>query len=375
MSLGYNDWKNFSSVLSFHEKSLEHISNYKIWYDLRKRLQTKNTRANELEKVYEMEKKHWFDILERIIEVIKFLGKQCLHYTLYKEDNGNFLKLLELLTKFDAPMSQHLQKSINKETSVNYLSKGIQNKLIQLIADRIKDSIINMTKNAKYYSIILDCILDISKTEQMTIIIRFVNADNSNIEEHFLGFVDISYSTGASLVDCILQKLDEFGLNISDLRGQGYDNGANMEGKKSGVQRRILNLNLKAFYVPCAAHTLNLVVNDAARVNKETIGFFENRDDEGFERLMKEAAGDMLMISNWSQLLNQFFFYEAEDEPLTDPKQNFKINCFLTIHDAALMSLEEYDLLKNTIENFDFLCKFSKLNALSQEELKNTATT
>ncbi|XP_016850373.2 uncharacterized protein LOC100552400 [Anolis carolinensis] len=37
-----------------------------------------------------------------------------------------------------------------------------------------------------------------------------------------------------------------------------------MKGKHVGVQRRILDLNPRAFYVPCGNHSLNLVVNDAA---------------------------------------------------------------------------------------------------------------
>lgn len=58
------------------------------------------------------------------------------------------------------------------------------------------------------------------------------------------------------------------------MRGQGYDNGSNMKGKNIGLQRLILNLNPRAFYVPCAAHSLNLVVNDAAKCSLEITNFF-----------------------------------------------------------------------------------------------------
>jgi hypothetical protein len=56
--------------------------------------------------------------------------------------------------------------------------------------------------------------------------------------------------------------------------GQGYDNGANMRGKHSGLQNKIRNINPRAFFVPCASHSLNLVVNDAAKVTFETVNFF-----------------------------------------------------------------------------------------------------
>ena len=67
------------------------------------------------------------------------------------------------------------------------------------------------------------------------------------------------------MAETIIQQLEEMELPIANLRGQGYDNGANMIGKENGVQRKILNINPRALFVPCSAHTLNLVVNDAAK--------------------------------------------------------------------------------------------------------------
>lgn len=77
----------------------------------------------------------------------------------------------------------------------------------------------------------------------------------------------------------IVNKLKEFNLDIKswlqNLRGQGYDNGANMKGKNNGLQKHILNINPRAFFVPSTAHTLNLIVNDAAKIIFETINFFK----------------------------------------------------------------------------------------------------
>jgi len=61
--------------------------------------------------------------------------------------------------------------------------------------------------------------------------------------------------------------LSDLEINIKDMRGQSYDNGSNMRGKHKGVQKRILDINPRAFYVLCNSHSLNLVVNDAAKCN------------------------------------------------------------------------------------------------------------
>jgi hypothetical protein len=42
----------------------------------------------------------------------------------------------------------------------------------------------------------------------------------------------------------LLDSMKSFGLNINDIRGQGYDNGSNMKGKHQGVQKRLLDINI-----------------------------------------------------------------------------------------------------------------------------------
>lgn len=69
------------------------------------------------------------------------------------------------------------------------------------------------------------------------------------------------------LSEVILKKLKNDGLELKNCKGQSHDNGANMAGAYSGVQKRILDKNPEAKFVPCVAHSLNLVgVNAAEKV-------------------------------------------------------------------------------------------------------------
>ena len=57
----------------------------------------------------------------------------------------------------------------------------------------------------------------------------------------------------------ILDYFDKHEINISNCRGQSYDNASNMSGRYNGLQARIKEKNPLADYVPCFAHSLNLV--------------------------------------------------------------------------------------------------------------------
>lgn len=100
------------------------------------------------------------------------------------------------------------------------------------------------------------------------------NESDPTIQEYFLDFVNVNSTTGLNLSEILIEQLELYNINIGDCRGQAYDNGSNMVGKYQGVQARISNINPRAFFTPCAAHSLNLVLCDAAQNSPRAISFF-----------------------------------------------------------------------------------------------------
>ena len=110
----------------------------------------------------------------------------------------------------------------------------------------------------------------------MTLILRYMYISISliKIDEHFVEFLKVDDTSGKGLFNEIINAIKNLELDINDVRGLRYDNGSNMKGKKQGVQRRILDINLKAFYTPCGCHNLNLVLCDIANSCPKVISFF-----------------------------------------------------------------------------------------------------
>lgn len=55
------------------------------------------------------------------------------------------------------------------------------------------------------------------------------------------------------MTEIIIKEIEQYGLNISDCRGQSYDTAKNMSGCYNGLQARIKKLNPLAFYIPYSA--------------------------------------------------------------------------------------------------------------------------
>ncbi|RZC17397.1 hypothetical protein D0Y65_010267, partial [Glycine soja] len=219
---GTKDWKNLGCKLKSHETNREHIINMTKCIELEKRLTTKQT-------------------IDKIIAIVKYLSKNNLAF------HGTNEKIYE---------KEHVRRIKSNETRNHFLSNTIQNELIEMIVFQVKKSIIEKVKDAKYFSVILDCTPDVSHQEQMILILRCIDTSKSpiKIEEYFLEFLKVDDTSGKG--------------------GQGYDNGSNMKGKNQGVQRRSLDINPRAFYTSCGCHNLNLVLCDMANSSPRAISFF-----------------------------------------------------------------------------------------------------
>ena len=182
---------------------MEHLQNMTTWYDLCLRLQNDTTIDKVAQQQFEKEKEHWKNILLRIITIVKFLGKHNLAFRgtnekLHQNSSGNFLGFIEMLDVFDPIAQAHVHRITNDETHVHYHGHNIQNELILLLARAINNEIVQIIKEAKYFSVILYCTTDIRNQEQISLIIRYVDVSSNcvSIEEFVLEFLNVNTMQG-----------------------------------------------------------------------------------------------------------------------------------------------------------------------------------
>jgi hypothetical protein len=212
---GFNDWKNGSATICAHEKSTAHIAAVQST----RNLSVAAARIDEnIVKQFNAECQYFRSVLERVVEVIKFLAERGLALRGHDEllgsaHNGNFLGILELIAKFDPFLSAHLEKHKSMQQqhqrSVSYLSSTICNEIINVMGQQLMDTIVHQIKRAKYYSVSIDSTPDACKVDRLTCIVRYLPEDSCVPVERFLKFLDMSGHTASEISTSLLTFLEK----------------------------------------------------------------------------------------------------------------------------------------------------------------------
>lgn len=87
-----------------------------------------------------------------------------------------------------------------------------------------------------------------SHVDQLTFVFRFVN-EKGKVVERFIRFKPIHILTGSSLTDSVMTKVRDLGLDLSNCRGQAYDDASNMSRKYNGLQVQLKKNNALILYI------------------------------------------------------------------------------------------------------------------------------
>jgi len=223
------------------------------------------------------------EVVRHLIDITLFLGRHSLPFRGHREgwdesNKGNFKDLVLLLAKYSPALSSYVSTVKAKgRKMVNFISWERQNQLILAITKHIQEIIKKEITSSVFFSCSLDTTFDLSKKEQLSLVIRYINQDNGNVCERLIALRETVLTSGQHLLTMFDGICSEMNLNWkTNLIGQSYDGAASMRGTYNGLQAFIKQQNPSATYVWCWAHRFNLVIVDAVSCCSEARDLFGN---------------------------------------------------------------------------------------------------
>ncbi|XP_011410045.1 PREDICTED: zinc finger MYM-type protein 1-like [Amphimedon queenslandica] len=247
MKQGFRDWKHAtgkSGILYVHDRCASYKQSMESWsqYKLNTQLGTSisaRMESNHLEVI--STNRHY---IRSLIEILLLCAHQEIALRGHREgtnspNKGNFLEILDVVASHDPAIQQKL---VSGPRNALYTSPEIQNSLLSIMGKMVREEVCYRTRSAGLYSISADETKDISKTEQMALVIRYFNIKKGTIHERFLTFVEAFSLNAKSLAAYILDTLKKYQLDTGSLVSQGYDGASVMSGKFSGVQQHVMQV-------------------------------------------------------------------------------------------------------------------------------------
>ncbi|XP_065580922.1 zinc finger MYM-type protein 1-like [Artemia franciscana] len=364
IDIGFRKWKDISELIRQHENSDRHKA-CTISLTQFKAIETEAAEsvASCLSKEREKEILENRQYVKALLKTTALLGRQGLAFRGHDEgessaNQGNFVETVHLLTEINPDLMKNSRKAYG-----HYMSHEYQNDYIEVIGNEIKSSIAKEVREAKYFAVLVDETKDLSKKEQLAILVRYVH--DLKIKERAIGCYHMRKVDAESLADFIYNEIKGIGLDWSKCVGQCYDGASVMSGHFSGVQARLREKAPQAVYTHCHSHRLNLVIGDCMQkiqrissvfsVLQTVYSFVSNSNTryQLFVEAQKTANVPVLtlertVVTRWS------YWYRSVAKILV------RYDCILAVLSVVQESSDreaaaEATGLKNQLESFPFI--------------------
>lgn len=270
---GFCKWKDSSALLKQHDGSERHRHCMSAWTEFKiMSTDTSKSIANALIQSRSQEVQENRDHVKYIFRAICFLGRQGLALRGHDEsetsaNRGNLVELMEEMSKGDEKLKAKLQRRYG-----HYCSHQYQNDAVTLIGNALRQDIISEVKSANYFAILVDETKDVSRKEQLAILLRYIS--NGKVVERPIGCYHMHKLDAESLSTSICETIEKLGVDSMLCIAQCYDGASVMSGEFNGVQAKFREKVPHAVYVHCHAHRLNLVLTDCLKNISELSEFF-----------------------------------------------------------------------------------------------------
>lgn len=171
-----------------------------------------------------------------MVDVIRTLERQGLAFRGHEKsetDEGNFRQIVNLLARHVPILKNWLNETKTRSHYITYMSGNSQNKFIDSLGRKIRETIVGEIKKAGIFSVIADTTQDDSHHGRLAINNRYVQ---ENVPDERLLKITLmpGRKSGKHLAEKIFEVINSEGLPMKKIVFQSYDFASNMSGKRIG---------------------------------------------------------------------------------------------------------------------------------------------
>ncbi|KAI3750696.1 hypothetical protein L2E82_21445 [Cichorium intybus] len=226
---GFNSWSK-KEALRIHVGNIESLHN-KARQKCEFLMKEKQSINVAFKKQTEVEESNYKLRLRASIGACRFLLKNGMPFRGHDESSGSlsrglFIDTLSLIREHNEAIYNVTLEKAPQNNQV--ISPKIQKEVIECFS---KEIILSICKEIgkDFFALLVDESSDVSKKEQMAIVLRYVDSIGI-VKERFIGIVHVKDTSSLTLKEAIYEVFTGNKLSMTQVRGQGYDGASNMRG-------------------------------------------------------------------------------------------------------------------------------------------------
>ena len=199
------------------------------------------------------------EVVSILMDISRTLSKLGLPFRAEKEDDGNFMQIAQLISRHNTVLKHWFEDRAMRSYHVTYCSKKSQEEYISLLADFVRQNILDQVKASDFFAVMADTTPDVTHQDRISCCVRFVDGSGTAIER-LIELKELLDKSGEGHATSLLDSVEKNGLDSGKIVFQSYDYTSSMSGVHNGAQKKLSEkLNREIPYIPCQAHRTNTV--------------------------------------------------------------------------------------------------------------------
>ncbi|XP_071729025.1 uncharacterized protein [Rutidosis leptorrhynchoides] len=171
------------------------------------------------------------------------------------------------------------------------------------------------------FALLVDESSDVSKKEQMAIVLRYVD-EHGLVKERFVGLVHVKDTSSLSLKCSIDSFFSKHKVSMNQLRGQGYDGASNMRGLTNILSQ--------------ALQRKDQDINEAVQLVEVTKEKLQDLRTNGFEQLLEKVSSFCEKHGIRILKMDEDCFNSRRQKEKITNQHYYEVECFNTVLDMQI---------------------------------------